>query len=359
MVSKTNDPYSQRLEKHEHPLAKLLFEIADMKKSNLVVEAEFTTSEELLKCANGKDPISRRQQSTLKNLTEIGPYITVLKTHVDMVQDRTDETIPRLTEAAENHQFLLMEDLKFGNIDNTVKKLPVRIWGFANIVTVSILNWDGIVEDLSQVIFNKDDDRYWGGRALVLIGHIPPAGHSVNYAHKDKCYEVAKNHPEIVIGFVDDGDMSRMGCLPKGTEPTPAPTETADTPTKKADTPTETTDEPAETAAELTEKIRAGPEDFLIFAPGVHKEKKGANLDYEYQTPTLAINFGADFIIVGESICKARDRVEAAESYQEEGWKAYENRTKRWSVKEPQATSEEAQSPSEEAPSPSEEGPEC
>ena len=54
MSSLSSLSYGERASKHQHPVAKRFFETAEAKKSNLIVSADFTTTEELLKCADSK-----------------------------------------------------------------------------------------------------------------------------------------------------------------------------------------------------------------------------------------------------------------------------------------------------------------
>ena len=52
MTSKSFLAYSKRALTHENPVAKRLFEIAEEKKSNIVVSADVTTTTELLAIAD-------------------------------------------------------------------------------------------------------------------------------------------------------------------------------------------------------------------------------------------------------------------------------------------------------------------
>lgn len=54
MASRSKTPFSKRATDHPHPVAKRLFEIAETKKSNLVVSADLTDSKSLLECANSE-----------------------------------------------------------------------------------------------------------------------------------------------------------------------------------------------------------------------------------------------------------------------------------------------------------------
>lgn len=54
MASKSNLSFAERASKHPHPLAKRLFQIAEDKKTNVVLSADLTTTKELLAIAESK-----------------------------------------------------------------------------------------------------------------------------------------------------------------------------------------------------------------------------------------------------------------------------------------------------------------
>lgn len=75
------------------------------KKSNLCASLDITETEKLLSI-----------------LDTIGPYICLVKTHIDIVSDFTYEgTVLPLKELAKKHNFMIFEDRKFADIGNTVK----------------------------------------------------------------------------------------------------------------------------------------------------------------------------------------------------------------------------------------------
>lgn len=59
MTSRSNLPYHVRAEQHDNKLVKELFRIAEKKKTNLVLSADLTTSEELCKVADGTSQFAR------------------------------------------------------------------------------------------------------------------------------------------------------------------------------------------------------------------------------------------------------------------------------------------------------------
>ncbi|KAL8363238.1 hypothetical protein RB601_009149 [Gaeumannomyces tritici] len=272
MTSKSGVTYEQRGELHKSPVAKRLFSIATSKKSNLVISADLTDSKSLLKCAD-----------------DLGPLIAVFKTHVDLVHDFNEDTIRGLKTLAEKHNFLIFEDRKLVDIGNTVQKQyhgsVLRISEWADLVNLSILGGDGIVEALSQTI-SAPDFPYPEQRAFLILAEMTSKGSLATGAYTKRCVDLAREHPDSMLGFVATRSLSEEGG-----------------------------------------GCRAG-EDFLVFTTGVNMESKGDKLGQQYQTPAGAVANGADFIIAGRGIYASEDAVSAAEAYRKAGWEAYENRTK-------------------------------
>ena len=52
MTSKSSLSYAARAERHDNPIAVKLFQIAEAKKSNVVISADLTTTDELLEIAD-------------------------------------------------------------------------------------------------------------------------------------------------------------------------------------------------------------------------------------------------------------------------------------------------------------------
>jgi len=80
-------------------LAAYLLHLIAIKKSNLCVSADVSTSSQLLKLAD-----------------ETGDSICILKTHADIVDDWSERTVRKLREIAKKKKFLVFEDRKFGDI---------------------------------------------------------------------------------------------------------------------------------------------------------------------------------------------------------------------------------------------------
>lgn len=97
--------YSLRADNPSAPtLTSYLLQLISIKKSNLCVSADVHTSSALLRLAE-----------------DVGDYICVLKTHADIIDDFSEQTIKRLSEVSRRKNFLLFEDRKFGDIGSMYK----------------------------------------------------------------------------------------------------------------------------------------------------------------------------------------------------------------------------------------------
>ncbi|KAK2744666.1 orotidine 5'-phosphate decarboxylase [Onygenales sp. PD_40] len=281
MSSNSHMPYSVRASRHPNPLARRLFQIATEKKSNVVVSADVTTTKELLDLAD-----------------LLGPYIVVLKTHIDILTDLTPTTLTSLTTLSQKHSFLLFEDRKFVDIGSTVQKQyhggVLRISSWAHIVNCAMLPGPGIVDALAQTTtfpdFPKDEEQE---RGLLILAEMTSKGSTATGAYTSLSVDVARRHPGFVLGFVATRALGEVGDATTGS-------------------------------------TRGDEEDFVVFTTGVNLESKGDALGQQYQTPKSAVGRGADFIIAGRGIYKAEDPVGAVRRYREEGWRAYEERVEGW-----------------------------
>nr|P09463.1 RecName: Full=Orotidine 5'-phosphate decarboxylase; AltName: Full=OMP decarboxylase; Short=OMPDCase; Short=OMPdecase; AltName: Full=Uridine 5'-monophosphate synthase; Short=UMP synthase [Penicillium chrysogenum]CAA30835.1 pyrG polypeptide [Penicillium chrysogenum] len=271
MSSKSQLTYTARAQSHPNPLARKLFQVAEEKKSNVTVSADVTTTKELLDLA---DPS-----------TGLGPYIAVIKTHIDILSDFSQETIDGLNALAQKHNFLIFEDRKFIDIGNTVQKQyhngTLRISEWAHIINCSILPGEGIVEALAQTA-QATDFPYGSERGLLILAEMTSKGSLATGAYTSASVDIARKYPSFVLGFVSTRSLGEV----------------------------ESTEAPAS-------------EDFVVFTTGVNLSSKGDKLGQQYQTPQSAVGRGADFIISGRGIYAAADPVEAAKQYQQQGWEAY------------------------------------
>ncbi|KAJ5902704.1 hypothetical protein N7495_003232 [Penicillium taxi] len=268
MSSKSKLTYGARASSHPNPLARKLFQVAEAKKSNVTVSADVTTTKELLELAD-----------------RLGPYIAVIKTHIDILPDFGPETINGLTALAEKHNFLIFEDRKFVDIGNTVQKQyhggALRISEWADIINCAVLPGEGIVQALAET--TKASDFPHGDRGMLILAEMTSKGSLATGPYTSASVDYARKYPNFVLGFVSTRSLNEV---------------------------------PSSVSA-------AENEDFVVFTTGVNLSSKGDKLGQQYQTPQSAIGRGADFIIAGRGIYACADPVEAAKQYQQQGWEAY------------------------------------
>ena len=147
MASRPSPPVSKctfadRATKTTHPLSAYLLRLMTVKKSNLCLSADVSTTHQLLHLAD-----------------TIGPSIVVLKTHYDLVSNwdyhPATGTGARLNRLARRHGFLIFEDRKFGDIGSTVQAQYVegsaRIIDWSHITNVNMVPGKAAVDALAEV----------------------------------------------------------------------------------------------------------------------------------------------------------------------------------------------------------------
>lgn len=246
-------------------VAARLFELCERKKTNLALSADVITQEELLFLAD-----------------TLGPYICVLKTHIDIIADFTP-TLPKLLrELALTHQFLLFEDRKFADIGHTVKHQFAggiyHIAKWADIVNAHAIPGSGIIKGLLEGLTTAGRQTECG---LLLIAEMSSQGHLLDQAYQTKTLQLAENQRDFVMGFITQHQLSK-------------------------------------------DKENAG---FVNMTPGVQLHLSSDKLGQQYVTPEKAIKEnGTDIIIVGRGITAATDKssmIALAEEYRERSWKSY------------------------------------
>ncbi|KAI9818619.1 MAG: orotidine 5'-phosphate decarboxylase [Thelocarpon impressellum] len=326
-----------------HPLARFLLHLMTTKRTNLCLSADVSSTAQLLELAE-----------------DVGDSICMLKTHADIIDDFGQKTIDGLREVAARKRFLVFEDRKLGDIGSTVQRQytsgPCRIVEWASIVNAHVFPGPAIVsalraaaesflkssthtvtteitaaaepDDGSEPVGRTDrqgsivstttietrvetshpraessdvegvaaalDDLGQPplDRGLLLLAEMSSEGNLMGGEYTARCVEMAREHRDFCLGFISQKSLNGQ------------------------------------------------PEDnFITFTPGVSLPPKGAEngvrqtngdgLGQQYNTPRAAVlQNGADVVIVGRGIYKARNRVTEAERYRKEAWRAYEERVR-------------------------------
>jgi orotidine 5'-phosphate decarboxylase subfamily 1 len=237
-----------------HLLAQRLFKIIEDKQTNLALALDVDSQTELLEKAD-----------------ELGPYISVLKTHVDILKDYTPDFGEKLRRIADRRQFLIFEDRKFADIGHTVSLQYsggiYRISEWADLINAHIVPGPGVIEGLKRVAPK--------GSGLLLLAQMSSSGTLAKGAYTKKAVEFAKLHSDYVCGFI---------CLKKLT-PLPG---------------------------------------MIHFTPGVKLQKGKDALGQQYRTvEEILLKNKRDMIIVGRDITHASDPKQQAVLYRNKAWGIY------------------------------------
>ncbi len=249
--------YLERANQCTNPTSKKIFALMAEKETNLAVNCDCTSSQALLDFAD-----------------QVGPYICVLKTHIDIIEDFTPSLIQQLQALAEKHRFVIFEDRKFADI-GTISKMQYehgiyKIADWASLTNCHILPGPGIIEGLKEAGLPK-------GNGLLLLAQMSSAGSLAQGNYTEHAIAMAQRHPDFVVGFI------------------------------------------------CQERLIDDPR-FIHMTPGVKLSKGTDSLGQQYNTPEkILAEKGSDIMIVGRGISQAANPAEEAARYREEGWKVASN----------------------------------
>ena len=250
-----------------HPIRNRLEAIMKEKKSNLCFAADFTKKQELLEWVN-----------------IVGPYICILKTHIDILEDFTPDVITELKRLSKQHNFLIFEDRKFGDIGKTFERQLYggiyKIGEWADIINIHGVSAEGMLQYLdasSRGILNVDNCRSIG---VLIVSEMSSSGNLITPEYTRQTLEIARKYPNQVLGFICQKQF-----------------------------------------AEIYEDTR-----FLYMTPGVKIPDLGNSMkvvDQRYRNPCEAIERdGCDIIIVGSGIYSHNDPIQITHVYQQLGWQS-------------------------------------
>lgn len=259
--SRITIPFSERAKNAKTEVSRTLFNLMELKKTNLCLAADVAKCEEVL------------------NLAElIGPFICLLKLHVDILEDFNENFITSLKSIAEKHNFLIMEDRKFADIGNTVSlqysKGIYKISNWADLVTVHSLPGDGILKAFNEAI---GDNK----RGVFLLAEMSSDKNLLNSDYAKKTMEMSELYSNIVSGIV----------------------------------------------AQSADLIK--DPGMIQLTPGCKLDEGSDNLGQKYDTPEFIVGEkGADIAVVGRGIIASKNSTEMAKTYRDRLWAAYETRLK-------------------------------
>ncbi|XP_023943710.2 uridine 5'-monophosphate synthase [Bicyclus anynana] len=257
-VDRTLLPYEKRAELTSNSIAKRLFTIMATKKTNLCLSVDLTSSTKILDLVQ-----------------KVGEHVCLVKTHIDIVEDYTDNFIVQLKELAQKFNFLVLEDRKYADIGHTVSlqysKGLYNVADWADCVTVHSLPGEGILKALN--------DSAHSSRGVFLLAEMSSEGNLITPDYTEATVKMAAKYPELITGFV---------CQKKSTFKDPS---------------------------------------LIQLTPGVQLESSKDELGQVYNTPEKVIlENGADVIVVGRGIVSAKNPEAQAVVYKDTLWKCYTKR---------------------------------
>uniref|UniRef100_A0A1A9V6T5 Uridine 5'-monophosphate synthase n=1 Tax=Glossina austeni TaxID=7395 RepID=A0A1A9V6T5_GLOAU len=256
-------PYEVRANLTKCEVTKELFNLMTTKETNLCLAADLTKCAQVLEVAD-----------------KCGPYICLLKTHVDILEDFNNEFIETLLAIAERHKFLIMEDRKFADIGNTVSlqcgKGLYEIARWADVVTAHTISGRSILQGLKES--RKNFSKL---RGVFLLAEMSVSGNLIDDTYKEASRKVATDG--IDIDFVAGIVCQSADCF-------------------------------------------AFP-GLIQLTPGVKIDEKADKLGQQYNEPEYVIKEkAADIAVVGRGILQAKCVATAAALYRRRLWSAYKDR---------------------------------
>ncbi|XP_066258478.1 uridine 5'-monophosphate synthase-like [Euwallacea similis] len=249
-------PFLTRAHLAKNPVASKLFQIMATKQTTLCLAADLTDSTKILNLAE-----------------QVGPYICVLKTHIDIIEDFNENLLKPLKDIAERHNFILFEDRKFADIGNTValqySKGLYKISSWAGLVTVHSLFGRGVLDAIQGIESTKE-------MGVFLLAETSASDNLITDAYTKATLKLASEFPDLVAGIVCQNQLFL--------------------------------DQPG----------------MIQLTPGVKIGDKGDTLGQRYNSPEcVVVEKGADVAVVGRGITEAKDPVVAAKNYRDLLWQSY------------------------------------
>lgn len=369
--------FAERASTATHPLTAYLLRLMTVKRSNLCLSADVTTTNQLLHLADA-----------------IGPSIVVLKTHHDLVGNwdyhAATGTGARLDRLARRHGFLIFEDRKFGDIGSTVQAQytegSAKIIEWAHITNVNMVPGKAVVDAMAAAAArwrqrrhyevktdisaegtgesdeedDEDDDADDKGARGARSGRRTPLAESAPDGRKASIVSITTavsqhfepvNSPRARDSFAPPGSTDD-DSFPGMDDPPPldrgllilAQMSSAGnfmTPAYTSACVSSAREHPGYVMGFISqETLNSAPGDqFVSMSPGCQLPPEADDGDEEetaiqgdgrgqqYNTPRkLVLGAGTDIVIVGRGIIKAANPRAEAERYRRFAWEAYEER---------------------------------
>jgi uridine monophosphate synthetase len=217
-------------------------------------------------------------EAAKKLIHQCGEYIIMVKTHVELYQDYNDNFESEIKELAKQYHFFIMEDRKLSDVAKISYRQTTsgnyNISNWANFVTVHGLNADSYLNMMKQHYGTKDCINY----CPVIVSQMNDNLCMIGEEYTQKCLDVIDKYPQFSPLIV-------CQSLPKR-------------------------------------------KDIIKCTPGVVLTTQEEDSDVDlcrYRNVEKAIQVdGNHIVIVGSSIIYDENPKEAAQKFQVESWKVFE-----------------------------------
>lgn len=251
-------PLEERAKQSTCSLNKKIFTLMLKKNSNLCLAVDYTETAKILQLVE-----------------KAGPFVVAIKIHADGIVDFSKEFTSRLVRLANDHDFIIFEDRKFGDTGNTnllQLKGALSVAEWADLVTVhSVQGSDSIGSVFRQVV--SDPAYRLGG--ILLIAQLSTKGSLTALpGYTEATVEIGGANRDVVCGFVC---QARVSSHP----------------------------------------------DMLHWTPGVNLDSKSDNKGQQWRgIDEAVIRQQNDIVIVGRGVTASANPVQELTRYREAAWAA-------------------------------------
>ncbi|PIO74576.1 orotate phosphoribosyltransferase [Teladorsagia circumcincta] len=191
-IIKDRLPLEERAKEAMSSLNKKVFELMIKKNSNLCLAVDYTEAEKILQLVE-----------------KAGPFVVAVKIHADAVVDFSTDFTTRLVRMANDHDFIIFEDRKFGDTGNTnllQLKGALHVAEWADVVTVhAVQGCDSIGSVFRQVIL----DPAYRLSGILLIAQLSTKGSLTALpGYTEAAAEMGGTNRDVVCGFICQARVS-------------------------------------------------------------------------------------------------------------------------------------------------------
>ena len=202
-------------------------------------------------------------------LEQVHPYISMVKMHIDMMEEFDIKYINRLKEMSLKHEFMIWEDRKFNDIGNTFKHqlyggiYKINMW--ADFISVNPAAGYKTLE-----IIKDEKEKGVVTPGIFLLAEMSTKDNLMNCMYTEDVIRIARNNQDLVSGIINQS----------------------------------------------IEIERISP--FLSITPGISRKKEGDNYDQKYRTLENNKLIKNDVFVIGRGIYQADNPIEECIFYQKQ-----------------------------------------